>query len=283
MKPIPADRRTINRLFKIRNRFDETASKEKLVLLESLYKAEAQTGSELERLHTTLCFVRAFPGTTAHYRLAKLQLESFEERVDKLPAMQRSRIWDSGIVGTPIHYYFSFEVASWLVKRAPNTVSIDWSAIEDTSRLDELLEHLLLPSEEDYFDGGYVSSEEWIRLASSQADGTDFDWLFAQLGDVSLRSIWSQLYNASELPLAWNLRNVSFSKTDNVATIHRIQTRSNGMRRRIPAVKKEVMRPLGSLQRLPSRSGARLIEVAMSVNATGKDQFSFGVNVLSAF
>ena len=58
--------------------------------------------------------------------------------------------------------------------------SSDWEEMHDTSRFDELLEHLLLPPEVDYFDSGYVASKEWVELASANADGSDFDWLLAQ-------------------------------------------------------------------------------------------------------
>ena len=154
MSSIRADRRSINRLFEIRNRFGKSTSKDKLDLLRLLDRVEARKCSDLECLHAALCFIRAFPDTAAHYRLARSQLDSFQDRIRKLPANLRSGLWDSGIVGSPVHYCFSYEVASWLARHAPNTVSIDWDAMENTSRLDEILEHLLLPSEEDYFYSG---------------------------------------------------------------------------------------------------------------------------------
>ena len=264
MNSVTANRHSINRLFEIRNRFGGAISEEKLALLGSLDKVEARTCSELERLHTALCFIRAFPDTVAHFRQVQLQLDSIEDRVERLPATQRSGLWDSGIVGTPIHYSFSFEVASWMTRRVPNTVSIDWDEIEDTSGLDELLAHLLLPSEDDYFDSGFVSSKDWIELAASGTDSTGFDWLFAQLCEKRPLTVWSQLYNAVELPLVWDLRDGALSKTNNVMPVRKIHPRGDGMRKRVRAVKKEIMRPLDSLQRLSPRSGSRLIDAAMS-------------------
>ena len=264
MSSIRADRRSINRLFEIRNRFGKSASKEKLDLLRLLDGVEARKCSDLECLHAALCFIRAFPDTAAHYRLARSQLDSFQDRIRKLPANLRSGLWDSGIVGSPVHYCFSYEVASWLARRAPNTVSIDWDAMENTSRLDEILEHLLLPSEEDYFYSGYVSSKEWIDLAASGTDNTDFDWLFAQLREKRLIPIWSQAYNAAELPLVWDLRGSAMSKTRNAAPVRGISARSSGMRKPCRNVKKEVLRPLASLQRLSTRAGSKLIDMAMA-------------------
>ena len=264
MNSLPANRRSINRLFEIRNHFGEISAEEKLGLLEILDEVVARTCSEIERLHAALCFIRAFPDTHAHYRLAKSRLDSFEDRINKMSVNLRSGLFDSGIIGAPIHYCFSFEVASWLARRAPNTVSIDWSEIDDTSRLDELLEHLLLPTEEDYFDSGFVSSKEWIDLAASSTKGTDFDWLFAQLREERLVPIWSRLYNAAELPLVWDLRDTALSRTHNTVPVRRIWPRRGGMRKRVPVVKKEIMRPLESLQRLSARAGSKLIDVAIA-------------------
>lgn len=264
MNSTAANRRIINRLFEIRNRFGGTESAEKLELLTSLSMVDVRTCSQLKRLHAALCFVRAFPDTLAHYRQAKLQLEAFNDRVEKFAGTLRSGLWDSGIVGTPIHYAFSFDVARWLARRAANSVSIDWDEIEDTSRLDELLVHLLLASEEDYFDSGLVSSREWIDLVASGTEGTDFDWLSAQLCEKRLGPIWSQLYDAAELPLRWDLRQAGLSNTNNVVPVQKIIPRSNGMRKRVSVARKEIMRPLDSLQRLSPQSGSRLIDVAMT-------------------
>jgi len=257
-------RQCINRLFAIRNRFDSVISREKLDLLHSLNNVHARTSNELEHLHSALCFIRAFPDTTAHYRQAHSRLQCFEERVSKLRGTARSRVRDTGIVGTPIHYPFSYEVATWLARRFPGTVSIDWDDVDDTSRLDDLLEHLLLPSEADYFDSGLVGSKEWIELATANVGGTDFDWLLAQLREQHFMSIWSQLYNAAELPLVWELRGAALSKSSNTAPVRKIQPRRRGMRKRIPSVRKEIMRPIDSLRQLSPRAGSKLVDVAMA-------------------
>jgi len=264
MNPKRTGRQGINRLFEIRNRFDSEASSEKLALLRSLDGIEARTCAELERLHTALCFIRAFPDTIAHHRHAHFHLASFEKRVGKLPATVRSGLWDSGIVGTPVHYAFSYEVASWMAQRVAGAVSIDWDEMGDASRLDELLVQLLLPSDEDYFDSGYVSSKEWMEFAASGFDGTDFDWLLGQLREERLMSIWSALYNAADLPLVWDLHGAALSKSLNTMPVASIQARSSGMRKRVAGVKKEIMRPVNSVRRLSPRSGSRLIDVAMA-------------------
>jgi hypothetical protein len=267
MNPKWTGRRSVHRLFEIRNRFDSAASGEKLRLLRLLGQSKVQTRAEIKRLHTALCFIRAFPDTIAHYRQADAQLASFEKRVGKLPAKARSGLSDSGISGTPIHYEFSYEVASWMARRAAGTVSIDWAEMgemDDTARLDDLLALLLQPAEEEYFDNVYVSTREWISLAAADTNGTDFDWLLAQLGEERLKPIWSEIYNNAELQLVWDLRGTALSKSLNTMPIASIQARSRGLRKRVRNVKQEIMRPVDALRRLSPRAGSRLIDVAMA-------------------
>ncbi|MDH3614668.1 MAG: hypothetical protein OES10_15500 [Gammaproteobacteria bacterium] len=232
--------------------------------------------NKLAHLHKLLCFERAFPASLAEQRKARAQLLGFEDRVMALPRTDRSKLWDSGIAGTPVHYRFSFEVARWLARRAPGEVSIDWAEIRDTTRLDELLTHLLQASEDEHFDGGYVSSRQWIETAARGRSGTDFDWLLAQLQDKRLQPFWSQLYDAADLPLVWNLQSSKFSKSKNVFAVDAIRTREHGMRKRVRNVKKEIQRPFDFVARLSARDGARLVDVAMaSLAARHRETYHF--------
>ena len=164
----------------------------------------------------------------------------------------------------PIHYSFSFPVARWLARRCPGELSIDWDEFDDTSRLDELLARILHPAEDEYFDSGWVSSREWIDMARAGTNGTDFDWLMAQLGSKRLRPFWNQLYDAAEIPLAWDLSRSRFSKARNVLKVGHVRTRERGMRQRPRSPKQEIMRPLAKMRPLSAREGARLIDIAMA-------------------
>ena len=98
-------------------------------------------------------FERAFPSSAARHRAVVAQLREHDD--------------------SPVYYNFSFEVARWLARRCPGEVAIDWDEIDDTSRLDELLTQILQPSEDEYFDSGWVSSREWIDMARAGSSGTD--------------------------------------------------------------------------------------------------------------
>ena len=254
----------IQRLYQIRNRFDSSANDEKLSLLRALRGSTVRSAGELIQLHTALCFIRAFPDTAAHYRIAAAELNAFEQRVKQLNTTAMARLADSGIAGTPLHYGFSYEVASWLARCAPGSICIDWEDTHDPPGLDEILTHLVHPAEDEHFDSGLVSSREWIEQASSGLAGTDFDWLLAQLRQTHLKPIWSQLYNAADLWLTWNLAGSRFSTSRNAYRVASIQPRATGMRRVTGSVKQEIMRPVETVEQLNRRSGQRMIDVAMA-------------------
>jgi hypothetical protein len=133
--------------------------------------------------HSELCFSRAFPRPRKDRRQADEALKLLDSHVRSLPKSQQEALAESGIAGTSVRYRFSFEIARWLARNVPGAVSIDWHEFESTEPLDDLLRLLLQPSEDEYFDSGYATTKEWVTVASSGYQGTDFDWLMAQLGE----------------------------------------------------------------------------------------------------
>ena len=277
MKQRGASRSWIKQLASIRRRFDSTSASEKLDLVRRLQFTDISSASDLRKYHETLCFIRAFPDSEELFHAADESLLAFQERVDRLNKTARTALWDTGIGGTPVHYPFSFEVASWLAKNAQGEVSIDWQdADSDTTRIDELLLPLVLPVETDYFDSGYVTSQEWIDIVSANAEGTGFDWLFAQLRSLRSLSVLPQLYEAANLPLAWSLRNSRFSKSRNVFPVRDVITRTQGLRKAGRHTKAEIQRPFSSIPKLSVGAGRMLIDVAMaSLAARHRETFHF--------
>jgi hypothetical protein len=263
------------RLFDIRNQYDASPSAEKLSLLRQLDDRKFKTARDLKLLHSALCFIRAFPDSPAHHRLAQRELGRMEQRVNDLAGGEQAKLLDTGIIGTAVQYAFSYEVATWLQRRVPGMVSIDWAGMHNPPGLDEILMHLVQPSEDEYFDSGQVSGREWIEMASANTDGTDFDWLLAQLKERQFASIWAELYNAAEIWLNWDLRGARLSKSLNTSPVKSISPRQ-GMRRPAASVKKEIMRPLASVTRLPAAAGTKMIDVAMaSLAVRHRETFHF--------
>ena len=257
--------RVVTRLGEIRNRYGKTAAGEKLALLSALPELPLRSARDAVNLHQTLCFLRAFPDSEAVHTAATTMLDDFHGSVRQLSEHQATRLSDSGIAETDIHYQFSYEVARWLAMRFPDRVSIDWPELDDSSRLDELLEHLLEDTEAEYFDSGYVSTAEWLEIASGATGAGQFGWLMSQLTDRRNHGrFWTALYNAAELPLRCELGRSSLSKTHNVFEPVPIHFRQGGMRTRVPNARREINRPLKALNLLDADSGRRLIDVAMA-------------------
>lgn len=230
---------------------------------------------KLKRLHSELCFRRAFPRTALQQRGAADELDHFEDLVKHQPRARRIRLSDSGIAGSAVHYRYSFDVARWLARKVPGAVSIDWAEMGDTEALDELLRHILQPSEDEYFFSGEVTTREWIDAARSATIGTDFDWLLAQLEDENARSFLRQLYDAADIPLIWEMRNDGYSRTRNIFPVNGISVRTE-MRTRPHQVKKEIQRPVDSISRLSTERGSKLIDVAMaSLAARHRETYHF--------
>ncbi len=177
--------------------------------------------------------------------------------------------------GDPVHYCFSFAVARWLARRCPGELRIDWDEFDNTSRLDELLTQILLPVEDEYFDSGWVSSQGWIDMVRAGSRGTDFDWLMAQLTDKRLQRAWTQLYDAAEIPLVWDVAESRYSNSRNMLRVSQVCTREAGVRKRPRRARAEIQKPL-NMNHLPAREGTRLIDVAMaSLAARYRETYHF--------
>jgi len=258
-------RQTISRLHAIRNRFGPSWRQEKKQLLDGISQLAVRTAGDLRRLHTSLCFLRAFPDSGDILSAVQALLSDFEDRLAGLGATEAARLTDSGIVGTDLYYRFSFEVADWLAGRFPGTTRIDWDDFDDTGRLDELLEHILHQTESDFFDSGRVSTMEWLRLVSGGQPGTDFDWLMSRLDDRRHHNrFWTSLYNAAEIPLRCSLADSALSRTRCVIQARAIHFRNEPMQTRVVNPRQEIATPVRRLTCLDSRSGQSLLDVAMA-------------------
>lgn len=255
----------IHRLNKLRSCFGKAYPTEKTVLLEELPGLAVRTAADLRSLHQTLCFMRAFPDSRDIYDKAVALLADFPLIVSRLSDVQRTRLGDSGIAGTDIHYRFSFEVATWLSGHYPGIATIDWQELEDSTRMDELLEQLLEGTELDYFDSGRVSTEEWFGIAVKKGSATDFDWLLSQMGERQRYArFWASLYNAADIPVRCQLAESSLSKSANVMKPKSVFYRKSGMRRKVVNARNEITRPLDRITRVSNSRGKHYIDIAMS-------------------
>jgi hypothetical protein len=257
----------VKRLRQIRADFTRDAATEKLALMQSLRRESIPRASVLKSLHQSLCFVSAFPDSLTHHREARQALDDFAQRTAFLGAKEKDALRDTGIEGTRLYYRFSYDTALWLSRHCNDAVEIDWEEIDDAGRLDELLRHIVLPGEADFYDSGQVSEREWISLARGRHPVTDFKWLMVQLGSRrSVKEFWSKMYDAVDLPLDWPL-GPRFAKGRNTLLLNPIKARPRGMRRLDGNARNEITRPLRSIRRLEKADGAKAITAAMAALA----------------
>lgn len=255
-------------LFEIRNRFDHDHALTKLEILKRLDSVLTLSAEQIRRLHTCLCFVRAFPDSIAHYRLATEHLTNFEKRINCLSARERERLRDSGIAGTKVHFHNSYSVVKWMLQRAPGKVTLDWKELRNPTDMDAIVEHLLQPVEVEFFESNLVSTREWIDLAASSSQQTRFEWLFGQMEGtgrkIAQEAVWARLFDQADPALIWALNGSPYSKTLNTFPIGKVCPRTQGMRRSIGNARTEILKPLRRIRKLPARAGSQLIDRAMA-------------------
>jgi hypothetical protein len=255
----------LDRLCNIRRCFGRNFAEERQGLLESIAASTVKTATDIKRLHDCLCFIRAFPDNRKLHDRASSALQNFDAVVSQLSKRQRAILDDSGIAGTDLYYAFSYEVASWMARHFPGMTSIDWDELENTDRLDELMDQLVESSEADYFDSGWVDAREWLSIATANHSATRFDWLMLQMAErLQHARFLTSLYNFAEIPLKCEFSDTAISKSTNTLVIDDIYFRRAGMRNDVPFPKREIRRRLNSVKLLTATEGKRILNVAMS-------------------
>jgi hypothetical protein len=188
----------------LRGRFDPEARNQKLTALAAVLVEGPQDAERCARVNDDLLFVRAFPDDPEVWEAARAGLAAIDEQVGSLSRKQRKLLDDSGIAGTTSRHTYSYGAARWMVSRGEK-VSIDWSAYRKSEQLDPLIRQVLHPLEVDAFESGDYSTREWVELAA--AHHAAIDWLLrdAPGPDDDRYGVWSTLYDAAQVPLAWDL------------------------------------------------------------------------------
>src|SRR5258708_23611179 len=118
--------RHLTQLEACRYRFGTDESAHVVKLLKSLDAARFADPASLIRFHEALLFLRAFPQGPSVVRVTGRILNSFHNKVDALRKagadMDDFDTFEvSGIAGTQMEDTLSFDVATWLIKRMPDT------------------------------------------------------------------------------------------------------------------------------------------------------------------
>lgn len=189
-------------LRRVRHRYDGLSRSRKLGLLAHLSDHPPVSPKGLLRWHDDLLFLKAFPDDGEVLAAASAGLDRCATRLGRLRRQDRERLSGTGLPGTTTEGIFASDLLCRLASRFPGHLTIDWASFSDPDRLDPVLRASLTRAEEDAFDGGVISTREWVRLA---AGGDELAWLCGQRPSGRVGRLWSQQLDALELPVRWRI------------------------------------------------------------------------------
>ena len=162
-------RRAVRWLEGQREAFGVHIAEERLRSLRLLGRRTCSSPAELVSLHESLCMARAYPDDRQVYELTHRLSREFHRRGD----LKRfaAGLDGLGLSGVPIRYPFYWPTASWLTKRFPGSLNVDWDELDDDSALSKLLPVLFPRVGRHSFGGrGAISSGVFETLLCTWAD-----------------------------------------------------------------------------------------------------------------
>lgn len=222
---------------------------------------------DLARLHDALLFLRACPHSPRVLELA-------EEGLARIPALA-ARLGDlsplddgsvSGIAGVPIAMPFSWAAASWLARRDPSALRVDWDAEDLPDRLAAFLPRFVPGLEELARVDANVPFRDFVDSARGQAP--DAAWLVARLSALPLPDpVKAELWEALSLQLVWTPRPTDSRGLARFPCAAPFSSDAPLVARRDVSVAAELSAPPPALRRLPRREGAAVLDAARAAMA----------------
>jgi hypothetical protein len=164
----------------------------------------------LARLHDALLFLRAYPHSPRVLSLAEEALGRIGGHVARLAdgGEDLSPLDDpavSGLVGVPIAMPFSWAAASWLARRDPDRLRVDWDAEDLPDRLAAFLPRFVPGLEEQARVDANVPFRDYVDAARGSTP--DAAWLVGCLAALPYPvSVSAELWEAIGLQLTWQPR-----------------------------------------------------------------------------
>lgn len=164
----------------------------------------------LARFHDALLFLRAYPQSPRALALADEALARTGDHVARLAdaAADLGPLDDtavSGLAGVPIAMPFSWAAVSWLVRRDPERLRVDWDAEDLPDRLAAFLPRFVPLLEEQARVDANVPFRDFVDAARGAEP--DAAWLVRQLAALPYpESVKAELWEATGLQLSWQPR-----------------------------------------------------------------------------
>jgi hypothetical protein len=219
--------------------------------------------SDVEQLHQHLLFLRAFPDDPRVLAAVVTQLLSFAPRVRGLRPADRRRLEDTGIVGTMSRHRFDAPIVSWLIKRFPGQVNIDWQSFDDMNGLEFLLRLALLRAEEDGFDSPALSTRQWVMRAKKTLRETELECVLRILHrEQAVPSRWLAVWDQAAVPIAWRLSGRGGAATFETLPATRVAFRMKGLRPTPKQPRRLIATPLRRIELLDRDRARQVIDLA---------------------
>ncbi len=267
----------LRRLERLKARYGEDSAARKIELLRGLEKEKLRSADAVARLHEVLCFLRAYPDSSALLARVERMLRGFERRPDL--RLFAEDLEDSGIAGTEILYPFFAEQAHWLTGRWPRNLSVDWDEIEQPERLESVLHLLTLYAETPALDELGFSVAEWVDRLKSPRE-TDATFLVRRFRGLKVEDhLREALYESMDLFLRLSPGRGTPSRTHAHVSRGEVVYQTGPLRRTRPDLCAEVRRPPRRIEEVSPREGRRLIDLAneaMVTRSRDLDAFSYG-------
>ncbi len=254
--------------------FGEGAGARKLALLRALDRARLPSRAEVRRLHETLLFVRAYPDDPAVLARVEGMLGRFAARPDL--RRHQDALVNSGIAGTEIVSRFYAFAASWMARRWPGRLTIDWPAFDAAPKLDAIFHWLTLYAETPGLDECPFGVREWVaRLAGLRV--TDAAFLIRRFdalrADPFLRE---NLYEQLDIPIrlapggrtgvgrgpSSRAPHPTPARTHERAPGGRVAFASRPVSRAVPSIARDAALSPGSVRRATRPEARALIDLA---------------------
>ena len=264
--PRTAPGAALARLERLRTEFGGASGPDKVALLERLASARLPSAKAVLRLHEVLVFLRAFPDDRKVLELAERLLARFEERRDL--RRYRRELENSGVAGTEIRFSFFGPTASWLARRFPSSLTIEWPVFERADRLEERLDLLVAWSESPAVDEGELTIRRWVdRLKGPrETDGTFLVRRFEALDAAP--AVRTRVFEELDVPFVLAPGPGTPTRTHARHRESRVVFREGPLRRDRPDLDREVLRPPRSIRAVSRSEGARLADLAREAMVT---------------
>lgn len=256
----------LRQLEALKDEYGGDAASRKLRLIRLLDRSRLVRASEVARLHETLCFLRAYPDDREILTGVDEALFRFDERKDL--RRHREALVNSGIAGTPIDFPFYWFTASWLARRWPDRLSVDWPVFERKSWLDKRFLALMPYCETLALEETSLPIREWVERLKGP-DETDATFLIRRFEALRADPLARELfYQELDVPcrLAPGPSTPTRSRARYAAAPIVFQKRPPVRSR--SGFRAEIDRPPRAVRSLPPREAQAVIDLAREAMVT---------------